>query len=1138
MAEEKKQNTEKSFKLTNIALKNSTSVFILIFLITFAGWFSYVTTPKELFPDIKIPTIYVSTSYPGNSPIDMENLITRPLEKEIHPIKGIKELSSTSIQDFSAIIVEFNTNVDVNKALRDVKDAVDIAKSELPTDLPNDPSVVEIDFSEFPIFNINLSGDYSVDDLKGFAEDLQDDIENVSEISKAEIKGAFEREIHVKVDVHKMELNEVSFNDIEGAIANENTTISGGDIITGDNRRTVRVDGEFKTVREIEDVIVKHESGNIVFLRDIAEIVDGYKDRNSYARLNDDPVVSIDVIKKGGENLLEATDKIMAIIEDAQKKYLPENLEVTITNDQSEQTRSQIQNLENSVISGVILVVLVLLFFLGVRNALFVGMAIPMSMLLSFIVLGFMGVSMNLVVLFSLILALGMLVDNAIVGIENIYRLYQEGASAYQATKQGIGEIAIPIIASTATTLAAFFPLMLWDGMIGEFMGYLPLTLIIVLTSSLFVALVINPVVAKTFLTREDEYKINIKRIRWYIIAFIVIGALGYLGGSSSIGNLSMFALIITLLNSFLFKRIAKWFQYTFLPWVESIYVVTLKKSLSGFWPGISLVMMFFLMIGSMSFYFMSEPKVNFFPVNQPKYINVFVEAPISSDIEYTNKVTVEIEKDIKRILEPYQHIVRSVVTNVGTGTADPNEGPSMGDTPNKARINISFFEYEERQGVNTSEVMKKISTELVEIPGVLVTVDKNNEGPPVGKPINLELVGEDLSELIAFSEQVSTAIENSPIQGIEELKSDMELGKPELLLNIDRSRARSYGLSTAQIGSTIRTALFGNEVSKFKDGEDDYPIILRLKEDYRYNFDDLINQRVTFRDAGSGRIVQVPISAVTDYTYQSTYGSVKRKDMKRVITLSSNVIEGYNATNINNQLKQLMSKMDIPDGFEYKFTGEQAEQEDSADFLVSALLIAVSLITLILVSQFNSIVKPVIIVLSVLFSTIGVFLGLAIFKMDFVVVMTGIGIVSLAGIVVNNAIVLIDYIDLVKKRKRSELGLEEEALLPREEAREAIVEGGKVRLRPVLLTAITTVLGLVPLATGMNIDFYGLVESLNPNIYFGGDNALFWGPMAWTVIFGLTFATFLTLIIVPVMYLLSDRLVRFTRKLVGSQSV
>ena len=1131
------EHKTRSFGLTNLSLKNKTSVFILTGLLTLFGLYSYNDMPKSLFPDIVMPTIMVQTVYPGNSPADIENLITRPIEKQIKSVKGIKNLTSNSVQDNSSIIVEFNTDVEVKIALQDVKDAVDKAKSDLPNDLDLEPMVMDIDFSEFPILNINLSGDFSLDDLKIYAEELQEQIESLPEISKVEITGLLNREITIKTDLHKMESNEISLRDIEDAINLENVSIAGGDILLGKSRRSVRTDAEFKKASEIENIIVKSEQGNIVYLKDIAEVIDGYEERKSYARLNKKPVVSLNIVKKSGENLLEATDQIMQILETAKaSQIIPSTLEISITNDQSEQTRKQLENLENSIIFGVILVILVLLFFLGLRNAIFVGLAIPLSMFISFVILGAMGTTMNMIVLFALILALGMLVDNAIVVIENIHRLYnEEGLSKLEAAKKGVGEIAVPIISSTATTLAAFFPLLFWDDMMGEFMGYIPTTLIIVLGSSLFVALVINPVVASTFILKDNRDKVNFSKVAKITTVLLIIAALFYISGNIFMGSLLLTFALLTLLNSFVLSPISYWFQDSLLVRFEQFYANLLKWALNGYKPLLLLGFTGVLLISSIVFFIFKSPRVEMFPVNEPKYVNVFVELPIGSDITVTDSIAKQVENKIFAILTPYNEAVSSVMTNVGAGTTDPNEiGGGKGITPNKARITINFKEYEYRKGISTGEIMKMISSDLLKIPGVDISVDKNRDGPPMGKPINIEIRGEDFEKLLTISDEIKSSIEDAAIEGIEKLKVDLELSKPELLVTIDRDQARRLGVSTAQVASTIRTALFGKEISKFKDGEDEYPIILRLDDSYRFSVPALMNQRITFRSQSNGQIKQIPIATIANYSYNNTFGSVNRKDMKRQVTIFSNVLEGYNENLINDQLKQLLADKELPPGYALQFTGKQQEQEQTTAFLSKALLIAIALITLILVSQFNSAIKPIIIILTVVFSTIGVFFGLALFNMDFVIIMTGIGIVSLAGIVVNNAIVLIDYIDLLKTRKRKELQLEQDTPLETHIAMKCIEEGGQKRLRPVLLTAITTILGLLPMATGMNINFYTLLTELDAQIFFGGDNATFWGPMAWTVIFGLTFATFLTLIIVPVMYLLTDRVTTKVDKIIS----
>jgi multidrug efflux pump subunit AcrB len=1098
--------------------------------------------PKEQFPEISFPTVYVNTPYFGNSAVDIENLVTRPLEKEVGTITGLEELNSTSIQDYSVIVAEFETDYDIDDALRKVKDAVDRAKSELPTDMTEEPRVVDVNLSEIPIMTVNLSGDYNMDRLKDFAEHLEDKIENIPEISDAEIKGDREREMKVNVDPYKMQSLEISFTDIENAISAENLTMSGGEIVQNKFRRAIRIVGEFEDAKELQKMIVKSEGQDPVYLRDIAEVEFGYKERSSISRANGLPVISVDVIKRQGENLLEASDKVKETIDKIGKDYFPDDLQVQLFNDQSVNTRNQVNNLENSIISGVILVTLVLLFFLGLRNASFVGLAIPMSMLLGIMILYLLGYTLNVVVLFSLILALGLLVDNGIVVVENIYRYVQEGYSPMEASKHGAGEVAVPIIASTATTLAAFTPLIFWPGIAGEFFSFLPITLMVVLTSSLFVALVINPVFTSNFMKiderAEDPATRNKRRknILLWVAGIIVFAWIFHFVGVEWLRNALGIAALLTLINFFLLRPSAFYFQNNFLPRLEVFYDDFVRAALSGFRPILIFIGTVALLVIAVLLIMVRQPKVEFFPNAQPVYVNAFVEMPLGTDIERTNEVVRQLEHKVNEVIEPYEHIVEAVLVQIGENTADPSGPPEPGATPNKARITVEFVKFEERGGINTFNVMEKLRQSMQGYAGVDIVVDKNQDGPPTGKPINIEIQGDDIEDLTRLSQNVIQYIEEQKIPGIEELQADVEIGKPELEVSIKRAAARRYGLSTYSIANAIRTAVFGKEVSKYKKGEDEYPINVRLKEEYRNDVSNIMNQRITFRDPASGRITQVPISAVAEVDYSSTYSAIKRKDQQRMITIYSNVLAGYNANEVVEDIRLELENYDWPEDFTYRFTGEQENQAETSEFLNRALLIAIFLIFLILVAQFNSIFSPFIILITVILSTIGVFLGLVISGDNIVIVMTGVGIISLAGIVVNNAIVLIDYIDLTIKRKRLELGYDKGSL-PMEDVKEAIVEAGGIRLRPVLLTAITTILGLIPLAIGLNINFFTLVSDFDPQFFMGGENVAFWGPMAKTVIYGLTFATFLTLIVVPIMYWLTYRVKYQLKKLISKVS-
>ena len=1124
--------TPKEFGLSTASIKNRTTVAVLIVIILISGISSYITVPKESFPEVVVPEVFIGTPYPGNSPGDIEKLITRPIEKELKGITGIDEIISTSQQGYSSIDIKFDFSVTPEVALRKVKDKVDIAMSDpsFPDDLPSDPNIFDLNFTELvPVMQVNLSGDYPIDQLEDYAEILQERIEDVEQINEAEIRGVNAKEMEVEVDHLRAEAMLVSFNDIAQAIGQENLSISGGDILMDGRRRTVQVVGDFRDAQDLESIIVKAEGGTPVYLRDVANVKFVDQEATSFAREWGNPVVSLDVRKRAGENLIIASDEINRIIEEAKAEFLPSDLNVSITSDQSDQTRTQVDELQNSIILGVLLVVGVLLFFLGLRNALFVGVAIPLSMFLSFAILNALGITFNVMVLFALVLALGMLVDNGIVVVENIYRLMDEGMSPFDAARYGVGEVAWPIIASTATTLAAFLPLAIWPGIIGEFMKYLPMTLIIVLSSSLFIALVINPMLTSLYM-RVEEAEMNVRRLFITTGILVVLGLLLLGTGWTTLGNLFILGGIIGILNRYLLTPATAWFQNKLLPALENSYERLLRFSLRGSKPWLFFYGMIGLLFASLVLLGVFPPKVEFFPQNEPQYVNVYIDMPIGTDIEETNRVTKEVEDMVmKAINQPAflregadgsseQFLVNSVIAQVGEGTSDPAEGPQLGATPNKGRITVSFLKFQDRQGVRTTDVLNAIRDEVKGYPDAIIRATKNSDGPPQGLPINLEITSTDYETALTYADGMKRFIEATGIQGVEGLKLDVEKSKPEMPISIDRDKARRYGLSTQQIGYGIRSALFGREVSRYKDGEDDYPINLRFSDAYRNNADALMNQKIIFRSASDGQIKEVPISAVATAGRSTTYNAIKRKDLDRTVTLSSNVLGGYNANEVVASIKEAMSDYPTQDGVQWEFTGQQEEQAKEMAFLSKALVIALFLIFLIIVAQFNSISTPFIIGFSVLFSLTGVFLGLVVFRQDFVIIMTMIGIISLAGVVVNNAIVLIDYTNLLFDRRKRELELGEDDLLPFAEIVPLIIKGGRTRLRPVLLTAITTVLGLLPLAIGINVDFVSLLAEYDPKIYIGGDNNIFWKPMSWAIIYGLTFATFLTLVIVPIM--------------------
>jgi multidrug efflux pump len=1091
----------REFKLTNLAINNRVTIYFISVVIVLMGIISYLNTPKESFPEVVFPYFAISTIYPGTSPSDMENLVTRPIEKMIKGIDGIKEVSSNSLQDFSLIFIEFETGIDNQVAYEDVKEAVDKAKAYLPDNLLDDPEISKIDLSEIPILNINLSGDMGLEQLKKYAEDLQDAIESLSEITRVDIVGALEREIQIEVDLYKMQAAGFNFNTIQNIVAYENMTISAGQISTGGMKRTMRVVGEFTDVEQLMNLVLSDG----VRLKDIAEVKDDFADRESYARLDGQDVITLNVIRKSGKNLLDAIDKIKEIIEKHKDRF-PENLVITLTGDQSTYTRDMVNNLFNTMVLGFIVVVLILMFFMGVENSLFVAVAIPLSILIAFICIPLMNFTLNMVVLMSFILVLGIVVDNSIVVVENIYRHFMNtpGLSIKKAAKIGTAEVALPVFTGTLTTMAPFFPLAFWPGIMGKFMMYIPITIIVTLFASMIVAYVMNPVFNISFMKYRPEEKVQVNHKK-NIIASVVVVLLclfSYIAGISFLGNLIVFVFLMYLLVRYVLINLIKRFQKSFIPRMSRLYQRSLSLFIKGRRPyfviGGTVILLFF------TFFLMGvrPPKIVLFPESDPKVVYTYIVMPAGTDIDVTDSICRVVEEMSFGILGKNNPDVESVISNVAI-----NAGESVFErtTESKlAKITINFKEYQDRTGLPTSSYVEEFREAFKAVSGAQITVSTEEMGPPTGKPINIEISGEDFEELIPLVDRLKNHIDSLKIPGIEELKSDIEVNTPELIIHIDRAKANKLGISTGYVGSMLRTAVYGSEISTFREGEDEYDIRLRLMKTYREDLNALMNLEIAVPSGQNGPYM-IPLSAVASIDFSSSYGGVKRKDFERVITLYSNVLSGYNANEIVAKIRNSLKHFDLPENYTIAFTGEQQDQEENAGFLSFAFLMAVILIFVILVAQFNSIAKPIIIIIQILFSMIGVLLGLVIFQVDLSVIMTGMGIIAVGGIVVKNAIILIDYTDILIK----------EGIAPEK----AIIEAGAIRLTPVILTAASTILGLLPLAIGMNIDFASLFTNLNPNIYFGGDSVAFWKPLAWTIIFGLTFATFLTLIVIPAFY-------------------
>lgn len=1105
----------KEFKPTSWAINNKTSIYVLTLIISIFGYISYNALPKEQFPDIVIPTYVVTTIYPGSSPTDIENLVTRHIEKNLGSESDIDKISSQSMQDVSIIVVEFKTGIDESVAKQTVRDAVDKSKSDLPNDLPNESEITEISFSEFPVLYINLSSDaITLAQLKKVAEDARDAVESLDQVNRIDIIGALDREIQINVDLYKMISSGITFGNLEQAISYENLTVAGGNIKMNGMARSIRVVGEFSDIETIKNIVVTSGSGAQVYLRDIAEVKDDFAEQQSYSRLDGKPVVMLNVVKKSGANLLETIDKTKAILADLQAHQFPQGVNVTFTGDQSRYTRATLDELNNSILMGFILVTIVLAFFMGLTNAIFVGLAVPLSMCIAYIVLPMIGYSMNMLVMFSFIFALGIVVDDAIVVIENTHRIFKQHKGVMgisEAAKRAAGEVFLPIFSGTLTTITPFIPLAFWPGVVGEFMVFIPVTIIITLFASLLVAYIINPIFAVQFISNHDdavERPTGKKANKIYITTVIIslFSLLFYLLGVIMWGNIVLFVALFFIFHQFFGRITIEKFQTILLPRIMGFYERLLRWVISGKRPYGMLLWIFLLFIGTICLTIFSKPKIIFFPDNQPNTIYVYTELPEGTDVAYTDSITKIIERRVVGVLGVGNSDVESIVANVAISSSENTFDGGGTKIFNKSKVAVNFREIGFRTGISTNDYITPIRESVQGIAGAKIKVDKNQMGPPVGKPINIEISGDDMDELITTVERFKRyIIEEKGVEGIEQLEMDFQTSKPEMLIELDRERANLNGISAGTVGMAIRNALYGKEISKYREGEDQYPIMVRLNYDQRQDIDALIEMPISYRDINSGLFRQIPLSTISTVKYVNSYGAITRIDQQRVITMSSNVLDGYNANSINAQIRKLIPSFEKSKGVEINLTGEQEDQAEAANFLSTAMILALFLIFFILITQFNSLIKPLIILSEVIFSLIGVLLGFVITGMPISVIMTGMGVIALAGIVIRNGILLVEFTD--------------ELILRGYKTREAIVEAGKTRIIPVLLTAVSTILGLIPLAIGMNLDFAGLFESFSPHIYFGGDNTAFFGSLAWAIVFGLTFATFLTLLFIPVMY-------------------
>ena len=1072
--------------VSDTAVNKRISVVVLALIIIIVGTFSYVSLPRENSPDITIPHVFVQTNYKGVSAEDIETGITIKIEKKLKGLDRVKNIQSVSSEGMSRIDVEFIPGTDIDQVLPKVKDKVDEAKPDLPSDLEDEPSVYEVNFSEMPIVTFSLSGTCGPRCLKKIADDFKDDIEAIPGVLEAEVTGGREREIRVEVDADKLAYYHIPITSLQQAVSSENQNTSGGAITLGDGRYQLRVPGEFETPEEILTLVVATHQGQPVYLKDVARVVDGLKDEQSRSRLDGIDAVSIAVKKRVGENIIHIADQIDALIERSQPAW-PEGTRITKLMDQAKDIRLMVADLENNIITGLILVVVVLLFALGLRNALLVSLAIPFSMLLSFTVLQAMGITLNMVVLFSLTLALGMLVDNAIVIVENVYRYMEQGVPRIQAAMQAAGEVAWPVIGSTLTTLAAFAPLIFWPGLMGEFMKYLPITLVVTLTSSLFVALVINPALCaifmkikapgaaatlaqtKTLQPEKGEKPIAIRGPILKTYAAVLRGALNH---KLTVLGISFAVLVI-------------------------------------------LFQIWYLKVGI-------EKPIEFFPAIDPKSLYVNIDPPEGADLAYVDKIARQVEmalsgrwsaditqpalSDYPEAYLPRTHEMAdgqsfqapTDLNNIEHIYANVVQGGSgfsfSSNLPN--HIGIQFLDFEDRKTPTTRDI-EIIRQRVRHIAGAQVTVAQQEEGPPTGAPINIEISGDDFARLGALAEQIRAVIEK--ISHVEDVRDNFVGGLPSVRVRIDRQKTALYDMTTNQIGAALKTAYNGVDVSSFYEGDEDYDIVVALAEADR-QVTDVLHKLMIPTPGGA----MVPLTTLATIDYSGSVGDIVRINHDRVVTVRADVDETkLPAAQARTEAEALLADFPLPAGYHIKFTGENEFQQESEEFLGKAFLVAVLLIFLILVTLFNSVSQPVIILTSVILSLGGAFIGLFVLGAPFGIIMSGVGVFSLAGVVVNNAIVLIDYINKLRQR-----GMTLNA---------AVVAAGATRLRPVALTAVTTILGLLPMITGVSYDFHKLAIS------WASESTLWWRSMASVVTFGLMIATLLTLVVVPTLYALVE---------------
>jgi multidrug efflux pump len=1022
--------------MIRLFIQKHMAVFSLAVLIVILGVIAYITIPRESSPEIKQPYIFITTTYVGVSAGDIETLVTEPIENELEGTDGLAELTSESRQNVSFIFAEFSSDVSVEEALRRTKDRVDIAKAELPDDA-NEPSVREFSVSDWPMFVVVLSHPDGVAVINDAAERVQNELKALPGVLDVDMTGNPERELAIEIDPYRIASYGLSVDDVSNAVSREHVSIPGGVLENEEKNYTLAISGEIPEAHLFREITVTGGGGAQVPLGEIAEVTFQDAADETLSRLNGTPAITLSVKKRLGANILDLADAAQETL-NTLEPTLPAGTEVFVSYDESTYIRDMLADLENNMATGFILVLLVTIFFLGFRNSLFVSMAIPLSMLLSFFILQLMGITLNTIVLFSLILALGMLVDNGIVIVENIFRHQAMGKDRIQAAIDGAGEVAAPIAASTLTTLLAFFPIIFMPGIMGDFMSYLPKTVIVVLSSSLFVALVINPTFCASFLKVNPEQQRKIE------------------GGGGA------------------FARVQRW------------YTGVLRTATAHGIKTVAIVTA--VVVAGFVTYGLVAAEVLFFPELDPERARIEIEAPQGTPLHRTDGIVREVEAAMPGV----EMSMKSFEAVAGRGSGDVES--------HRGEVNITFTPYAERE-IPGAVAVQRIRDALGQITGARIQVHESNSGPPTGDDISYEVRGEDyavMGDITSAIMEILSEYEHS----FKIVDNDYEANLPEISVVVDRRSAARYGLSTAQVASTVRTAINGSTIGAFRYDDEEYDIVMRYRDDARDSLQMLRNVQIVTHD---GR--RVPLSTVAEIQPTSSVSVITHRNLNRAVNVWANFVpdseeRGEITAAVAEKIEEL--KTELPPGYTIGTGAGFDVRDESTTFLIQAFLIAVFLIFIVLVAQFNSLADPFIIMYAVFLSLGGVMWGFAIGQQNFVVIMSGIGSIALAGVAVNNCIVLVDYTHKL--------------IRDGEPWRTAVVEAGRTRLRPVILTALTTVLALVPMAIGVSFDIRSF------GIVIGSESAEYWKAFAWTMLYGLTFATITTLVVVPSMLSLKYR--------------